>query len=66
METGVHNLSNLFLQLGLAGDASDIDNFLAAHRLRPGQPLPEAPFWTPSQASFLRDAIYTVIGDSAS
>lgn len=57
MEPFAHDLSNLFLQLGLGGNSSDIDKFLATHRLRPGQPLPEAPFWSPSQASFLRDAL---------
>jgi Protein of unknown function (DUF2789) len=57
METGAHNLSNLFLQLGLAGDANAVDSFLATHSLRPGQHLSDAPFWNPSQASFLRDAI---------
>ena len=57
METGPHDLSNLFLQLGLAGDASAIDRFLAGHRLRPGQKLSDAPFWSPSQATFLHEAI---------
>lgn len=57
METLVHDLSNLFLQLGMAGDASNIDAFIASHRLEAGTRLAQAPFWTPSQAQFLARAI---------
>ena len=57
METGAHDLGNLFRQLGLAGDASHIDAFLATHRLQPGQELSEAPYWSPSQAALLSEAI---------
>lgn len=57
MEIMVHNLSNLFLQLGMAGDVATIDTFLTANRLDPGIRLPEADFWNPSQAQFLARAI---------
>lgn len=57
MEILVHDLSNLFRQLGMAGDAENIDAFLAVNRLKPGTRLAEAHFWNPSQAQFLALAI---------
>jgi hypothetical protein len=57
METGAHDLNTLFRQLGLAGDAAHIDAFLATHSLPPGQTLAEAPYWSPSQAALLSEAI---------
>ena len=57
METNPHDLSRLFLQLGLPGGRGEIDIFVAKHRLRVGSALPEAPFWTPVQASFLAQAL---------
>ena len=56
METIVHDLSNLFLQLGMAGDADNIDAFIASHRLAPATPLAQAAFWSPAQAQFLARA----------
>ena len=54
----MHTLSNLFAQLGLPGDRDAIDAFIAAHRPLPDAlRLHEAPFWTPSQAGFLRESI---------
>jgi hypothetical protein len=61
VETIVHDLSNLFRQLGMAGDANNIDAFIASHRLEAGTRLAQAPFWTPSQAQFLAGAL----GDDA-
>lgn len=56
METPMHSLSNLFAQLGLPTDPASIEQFIQAHRpLQAGVILCEAPFWTPAQASFLRD-----------
>jgi hypothetical protein len=58
LDTSVHTLNNLFAQLGLPNSDKDIDDFVAKH-----QPLPQATrlsdarFWTPSQASFLRESI---------
>lgn len=57
METMVHDLSNLFRQLGMMGDVETIDDFLAVHHLKPGTRLPEADFWNLSQAQFLARAI---------
>jgi Protein of unknown function (DUF2789) len=53
VETIVHDLGNLFRQLGMAGDADNIDAFVATHRLQAGEHLAEASFWNPSQAQFL-------------
>lgn len=58
MERPVHNMSNLFAQLGQASDEAAIATFIERY-----SPLPEhvllhdATFWTPSQAAFLRQAI---------
>jgi hypothetical protein len=58
MELPVHALKDLFAQLGLANDANAIAAFIKAH-----SPLPEtvkladAPFWTTSQAAFLREEL---------
>lgn len=58
MESPAHPLSALFTQLGLPSDAASIDRFVATHG-----PLPEhvrladAPFWTSSQAAFLREEL---------
>ena len=56
METNIHDLSHLFRQLGLSGDAHDIDTFIANHRLEKGTRLALAPFWSPAQAKFLAQA----------
>ncbi|QID19476.1 DUF2789 domain-containing protein [Nitrogeniibacter mangrovi] len=56
MEKPVHSMSSLFAQLGLPSDAISIGQFIETHRPLPdGMRLAEAPFWTPSQASFLRE-----------
>lgn len=58
MEMQVHNMSNLFAQLGLPSEPAAIEGFIASH-----SPLPEAvclheaPFWSPAQAAFLREEI---------
>ncbi|MBK7355587.1 DUF2789 domain-containing protein [Propionivibrio sp.] len=58
MERHIHNMKNLFSQLGQPSDDEAIARFLAKNRPLPnGVPLHEADFWTPSQASFLRDAV---------
>jgi hypothetical protein len=54
----VHPFSDLFAQLGLPGSQADIALFLRMHRgLADGVRLPKAPFWTPSQAGFLTEAL---------
>ena len=56
MDAPFHQFSDLFAQLGLPSDESDIRAFIAKH-----SPLPQnvelwdAAFWTPAQASLLRD-----------
>lgn len=58
MERPVHDMSNLFAQLGEPSDEAAIDHFIAAHAPLPDSMLlHEAAFWTPAQAAFLREAI---------
>jgi len=58
MESSLHTLNNLFAQLGLPSDDVEIDNFINTHKhLDSSLSLSEAPFWTPSQAAFLREEI---------
>lgn len=53
-----HGFPELFAQLGLPGDPAAIDGFIAAHApLRRDLRLPEAPFWNPAQAAFLREEL---------
>lgn len=58
MEFSNHTLKDLFGQLGLPDSHEAIEGFISMHRpLAAGVRLADAPFWTPSQASFLRDEI---------
>lgn len=58
METPLHSMRNLFAQLGLPSDQASIDEFIARHSPLPeNMKLADAPFWTPSQATFLREEI---------
>ena len=58
MNKPMHQFSDLFAQLGLPNDDLAIQRFIASHgRLSPDFRLAEAPFWTPTQAAFLREAI---------
>ena len=58
MNKPMHHFSDLFAQLGLPNDDDAIKSFIASHSpLSPDFRLPEAPFWTPAQAAFLREAI---------
>ena len=58
MERPVHNMSNLFAQLGHPSDEAAIARFIETHSpLAEGIQLYEAAFWTESQACFLREAI---------
>ena len=58
MEKTIHTMTNLFAQLRLPSGNDVIAAFIKAH-----SPLPEAvkladaPWWTPSQASFLREEL---------
>lgn len=58
MEFSNHTLKDLFGQLGLPDSYEAIEGFISTHRpLAAGVRLADAPFWTSSQASFLRDEI---------
>jgi hypothetical protein len=58
MELPTHGLKDLFDQLGLPSSNAEIDGFIAAHRPLPERlRLHEAPFWSKSQAQFLREEI---------
>ncbi|HEY6898698.1 MAG TPA: DUF2789 domain-containing protein [Rhodocyclaceae bacterium] len=58
MESSQHTMSNLFAQLGLPSEPDDIRSFIERHRpLAPDVRLHRAPFWSPSQAAFLREEI---------
>lgn len=57
MDTGKHELPQLFQQLGLGADPAAIDEFLAKHRLEHGVEVADAPFWNAAQADFLRQEL---------
>lgn len=58
MDTSTHTLNTLFSQLGLPDSDRDIERFIETHKLYSNEvPLPEATFWSPSQASFLKEAL---------
>ncbi|MDF5938709.1 DUF2789 domain-containing protein [Pseudomonas aeruginosa] len=57
MDTSPHTFSNLFRQLGLPLGGTTSSPSLARHHLEEGTALPDAPFWNPAQASFLREAL---------
>ena len=58
MELMEKNMNTLFAQLGEASDDNSIELFIALHGTLTGATrLHEAPCWTASQASFLREAL---------
>ncbi|GFD89596.1 hypothetical protein KUL152_18220 [Tenacibaculum sp. KUL152] len=58
MFTEQPSMSSLFGQLGLGTSEEDIARFIETHSgLHQSQYLHEAPFWTQSQAAFLKQAI---------
>ncbi|WP_372738391.1 DUF2789 domain-containing protein [Neptunomonas sp.] len=56
MDTVKHNLTNLFLQLGLAAESKDIDAFVKQHSLDDGVALEDAAFWNEAQSQFIRES----------
>lgn len=57
MNPPTHRFHELFAQLGLPDEAASIEQFIATHRpLAADVKLPDAAFWTPAQAAFLREA----------
>jgi hypothetical protein len=57
MDTSSHLLPGLFRQLGLSDDPAAMRAFIASHPLPPKSNLADAPFWSPSQAAFLRQSL---------
>ena len=58
MDASTHAFHNLFEQLGLPNDDVSIRRFIETHSpLANDIYLADAPFWTPAQASFLREEI---------
>ena len=56
MDTPTHDLTGLFDQLGLDSAPAAIDGFITQHSpLAEDQKLIDAPFWTPQQATFLKE-----------
>ena len=55
MEIIAHNLTNLFLQLGMPASDKAIADFVNTHHLPSNRRLPEALWWTPAQAKFLEE-----------
>ena len=58
MDTSSHTIETLFRQLGLPDRPDEIQSFVAEHKAgRRDTPLCELPFWSSSQAEFLRMAV---------
>jgi hypothetical protein len=58
MNQAMYHFSELFAQLGLPSEPGEVIHFLTTHRsMSTGFRLPDAPYWTPSQASFLRESL---------
>lgn len=58
MEPAIKDIGTLFEQLGLPADEASVDDFIAGHYPLPDDiKLSEAPFWSASQAAFLKDEI---------
>ena len=58
MDLFLHRFSALFAQLGLPNDPAGIAEFIRAHSpLDPAIRIEDAAFWTPAQASLLRDEL---------
>lgn len=54
----MHSINNLFAQLGLPSDEASVAQFIKTHSPLPiGVSLSDAAFWTPAQASFLREEL---------
>lgn len=56
MDTVKHNLTNLFLQLGLGAKSKEIEAFVKSHSLDDGITLEEAVFWTEAQSQFIKES----------
>ncbi|MBT3146673.1 DUF2789 family protein [Neptunomonas phycophila] len=56
MDTNLHTLPNLFLQLGLSDKPEEMESFIKSHTLSDGQKIEEAEYWTEGQAQFLKES----------
>lgn len=58
MDIAIHDIESLFEQLGLEHTQEAVAAFIRKHRPLPSDvELHKAPFWSASQASFLKQAI---------
>lgn len=58
MKDAIPSMQDLFAQLGLSDAPADMQAFMARNRpLAPEVELADAPFWTSSQAEFLRNGL---------
>lgn len=57
MDTTPQDFSHLFEQLGIDSSESNIDKFIAEHKIPNNVLLSQADFWNESQKSFLKEAI---------
>ena len=58
MDTSNHDITNLFLQLGLNNSPQGIYQFINEHKgLSRQTNLKDADFWSPEQASFIKVAL---------
>ena len=58
MDTSQHDLTALFLQLGLAADEASIAQFIVDNSPIPKEvSLADAGFWNPSQAGFIKQGL---------
>ena len=58
MDRSTHTINTLFEQLGLPNEDQYIDQFIRTHTLFSQEiKLDEATFWTPSQASFIKESL---------
>lgn len=55
MEAMNHPFSELFEQLGLDASHEGIAQFISSHQLPAEVELVDAPFWSPTQAEFLKE-----------
>ncbi len=59
LDTSEHTFRSLFMQLGLDSSNQAIAEFIHTHRLNGNESLDQAGFWTPGQASFIRECWLT-------
>lgn len=57
MDTLMHTMPNLFLQLGLNNDEQAISDFIRHNQLFDNEPLQNAHIWTPAQAAFIEECL---------